>query len=74
MYICLCHAVTDRHIQEAVSQGARELKDLRLTLRVSATCGKCASCARQCLQHNIGAAEPAPVAAHNTITTLMETL
>ena len=53
MYVCLCHAVTERHIAEAIEQGARCMKDLRAQLRITATCGKCASCARQCLQNKV---------------------
>ncbi|NPU91656.1 MAG: bacterioferritin [Gammaproteobacteria bacterium] len=50
MYVCVCNAVTERHIAQAVQQGARQLKDLRRALRVSADCGRCARCAHQCLQ------------------------
>jgi bacterioferritin-associated ferredoxin len=53
MYVCLCHAVTEQHIADAIEQGARCMKDLRAQLRITATCGKCASCARQCLQTKV---------------------
>lgn len=49
MYICLCQAVTDRQIREAAQGGARTLKDLRRELGVTRDCGRCASCARDCL-------------------------
>lgn len=50
MYICVCNAVTERHIEDAVANGARRLRDLRVHLGVSAECGRCASCAHQCLK------------------------
>ncbi len=49
MYVCVCHAVTDRQIREAAAGGARTLKDLRRDLNVTRDCGRCASCARDCL-------------------------
>lgn len=50
MYICVCHAVTDRQIRQAVESGARNLKDLRRELGVARDCGRCASCAHECLK------------------------
>ena len=50
MYVCVCQAVTDRQIQEAAHQGARTLKDLRRDLGVTLDCGRCASCAHNCLK------------------------
>lgn len=50
MYVCVCKAVTDRQIREAALGGARTLKDLRRDLGVTSDCGRCASCAHQCLQ------------------------
>ncbi|HTQ73164.1 MAG TPA: bacterioferritin-associated ferredoxin [Burkholderiales bacterium] len=49
MYVCLCNGVTDRDIREAVSRGARSVKDLRRELGVASDCGKCAGCAREVL-------------------------
>ena len=50
MYVCVCKAVTDRQIREAALGGARTLKDLRRDLGVTSDCGRCASCARDCLK------------------------
>lgn len=50
MYVCVCQAVTDREIHQAARDGARTLKDLRRDLGVGVDCGRCASCARQCLK------------------------
>ena len=50
MYVCVCQAVTERQIHQAVNEGARTLQDLRRELGVAAECGRCATCARQCLR------------------------
>ncbi len=49
MYVCLCNAVTDRKIREAVGEGCCSMRDLQTTLGVAARCGKCASSARDVL-------------------------
>ncbi|HRQ56200.1 MAG TPA: (2Fe-2S)-binding protein [Azoarcus taiwanensis] len=49
MYICVCNAVTERHIEHAVRQGARRMRDLRQNLGVTSECNRCATCAKQCL-------------------------
>ena len=59
MYVCVCKAVTDRQIREAAESGARTLGDLRRELGVTLDCGRCASCARDCLKEaNRCAAHP----------------
>ncbi|MDP2153323.1 MAG: (2Fe-2S)-binding protein [Methylotenera sp.] len=50
MYVCVCQAVTERQIHQAAHQGAKTLKDLRSQLGVTMECGRCASCAKQCLR------------------------
>ncbi|OWY39857.1 (2Fe-2S)-binding protein [Xenophilus sp. AP218F] len=47
MYVCLCHAVTDKQIRQAVHDGATRMCDLRRELGVASECGKCACCANQ---------------------------
>lgn len=54
MFVCVCRAVTERHIHEAVKGGASTLGDLRRELGVSSDCGQCAPCARQCLEEAHG--------------------
>lgn len=53
MYVCMCHAITERHIEEAVDAGATRFKDLRSSLRVATECGRCASCAKDCLKQTL---------------------
>ena len=54
MYVCVCKAVTERQIHEAIRLGARTLKDLRRELDITRECGQCASCARQCIKAALG--------------------
>jgi bacterioferritin-associated ferredoxin len=42
MYVCVCNAVTDKHIRHAVSQGCDSMRKLRVELGVAGCCGKCA--------------------------------
>jgi bacterioferritin-associated ferredoxin len=50
MYVCVCHAVTDRDIAQAVADGARSMRDLHERTGVAGTCGRCAQCAHACLK------------------------
>lgn len=47
MYVCLCHAVTDRQIKQAIADGARTVRQVQLRLRVGTNCGKCIPAARE---------------------------
>lgn len=50
MYVCVCQGVTERQIHEAARNGASRLKDLRQQLGVTRDCGRCATCAHECLK------------------------
>ncbi|HWJ34331.1 MAG TPA: (2Fe-2S)-binding protein [Steroidobacteraceae bacterium] len=41
MIICVCNAVSDRHIRAAVNDGASCMRDIARGLRVGTCCGKC---------------------------------
>jgi bacterioferritin-associated ferredoxin len=63
MYVCVCNAVTERHIDEAVGEGASTLRELRERLGVAGECGRCATCARDCLRAALaGQAQATPPA------------
>ena len=53
MYICLCRAVTDKQIEQAVEDGARCMEDLQEQLEISTCCGSCAEDAAACLQEHL---------------------
>jgi len=50
MYVCICNEVTDREIKHATNKGACSMKDLRNSLNVATTCGRCADCAKGLLK------------------------
>ena len=41
MYVCICNAVTDSDIRDAVDNGARDLWGLQSALGVASGCGSC---------------------------------
>jgi bacterioferritin-associated ferredoxin len=49
MYICVCNAVTEADIKQAVYDGANCLNHLETKLGVSNQCGSCACDASACL-------------------------
>lgn len=57
MYICLCHAVTDRQIHQAVAEGATSMRELRQRLGLCSSCGKCGPCAHQLLKEKLAEAK-----------------
>ncbi|ABM61659.1 bacterioferritin-associated ferredoxin [Halorhodospira halophila] len=69
MYVCICNAVTDRQIREAMASGCASMRELRARLGVAGCCGKCVPEARQLLGECAGcplerrpdAAGPEPV-------------
>lgn len=75
MYICICKAITDSAIREAVCQGACRLRDLKTCLGVGTQCGKCACHARDILNEtlaesrhvNIVSHQPSPLSGATTL-------
>jgi bacterioferritin-associated ferredoxin len=60
MIVCVCKAVSDRHIKAAVKEGASSLRHLTRELGVGTCCGKCLPEAKDALQRCLAArAEPA---------------
>jgi bacterioferritin-associated ferredoxin len=49
MYVCICAAVTERQVRDAVRDGVRTLDHLQATLGVGAGCGCCREFAREVL-------------------------
>lgn len=50
MYVCLCHAVTDRDIRAAADNGVTSMRQLGKELGVGTQCGRCARTAREILR------------------------
>ena len=55
MIICVCKAVSERHIRSAVNGGATSLRDLTRELGVGTCCGKCVPEARATLTASLDA-------------------
>ena len=53
MYVCLCNAITDRQVHEAVAQGARSPDDLARDLGIGLGCGRCVTCAKALLCESV---------------------
>ena len=53
MYVCICKAVTDKQIREAVDQGVSTLGGLRVRLGVARHCGTCATTAEQLIEESL---------------------
>lgn len=49
MYICICNAITEKTVIEAVNNGASTLGDLQAELGVASCCGCCAQTASEYL-------------------------
>lgn len=52
MYICLCHAVTDTEIIDAMSNGADNVTALMNELKVATQCGGCLNDVTEMVQRN----------------------
>ncbi len=52
MYVCVCHAVTDREIREEVDRGACSLFDVQCRLPVGSCCGRCEDTAREVIDEH----------------------
>ncbi|MBK8897694.1 MAG: (2Fe-2S)-binding protein [Candidatus Competibacteraceae bacterium] len=62
MYLCICKAVTDRQIRQAVEQGVRTMGDLSVRFGIGIECGKCIDSVREALDACL-AAPPQDMAA-----------
>jgi bacterioferritin-associated ferredoxin len=52
MYICVCKAVTDRQIKQAIDNGACTRRQLQQCTGAGGVCGKCTHHLRQMLDEN----------------------
>lgn len=53
MYICVCKAVTDKQIKQAIDNGACSCRQLYQCTGAGNVCGKCASQIKQLLDENL---------------------
>jgi bacterioferritin-associated ferredoxin len=50
MFVCICHAVNEKAIHQAVSEGAQNLRDVRRSLSVGSQCGQCVRQAHEVIE------------------------
>lgn len=53
MYVCVCRAVTDGQIRDAVQEGCCSMRELRNELGVATQCGRCATTAKDVLNESL---------------------
>jgi bacterioferritin-associated ferredoxin len=53
MYVCVCSAVTDCEIRNAVDGGATSLADVQSALPVGICCGRCEDTARSIVDERL---------------------
>ena len=41
MYVCICNSLTDRQVRSAVTNGARNIREVYRHFGCSCVCGKC---------------------------------
>ncbi len=51
MYVCICHAVNEKAIHQAVADGAQNVRDIRRDLNLGSQCGQCVRQAHEVIEH-----------------------
>jgi bacterioferritin-associated ferredoxin len=59
MYVCICHAVTESQVREAIADGTDTWRKLCRRLKVGTQCGTCAIGAKQGFERELAKAEEA---------------
>jgi len=60
MYVCVCNAVSDSDIRNAVDEGVRNLRQLKRTTGCGSTCGCCQVMAADLLQQALSEKRKSP--------------
>jgi len=55
MFVCVCNAVTENDIRQAVDNGAETIKQLKEKFSVGNQCGGCISLTKQVLNQQLAA-------------------
>ena len=53
MYICICHGVTDKVIEQKIDSGFVTMRTLSKELGVGTQCGKCTNCTKKILNQKL---------------------
>jgi bacterioferritin-associated ferredoxin len=52
MYVCVCRAVTDKDIRNAMEEGATTVRELKEKLKVTESCGSCLETVRDLVKQH----------------------
>ncbi len=58
MYVCICKGITDKHIRDAVDEGATSFGQVRQQLELASQCGKCGTMAREIFDEHLSNYNP----------------
>ena len=53
MFVCICHAVTDHQIHDAVDGGVQDLGQLGEVCGVGTNCGRCCEMAQELIDRRL---------------------
>ena len=54
MFVCLCHGITDKQIQNAVREdGAGNIREIKSLLKLGSSCGTCVEMAQSIIDNTI---------------------
>lgn len=53
MFVCVCHAVTDRDIHKAVDDGVHHVEQLEAHCGAGSTCGSCRDMAQALIESRL---------------------
>lgn len=65
MYVCVCNAVSERAIREAVEGGVRTFDELRMQTGCATSCGCCEAVAIQVMEQCLRGTGPARSPTHS---------
>jgi len=60
MWVCICNAVNERRISQAVQDGTNNWKELCRELKIASQCGKCAIAAKAFFEKELAAKAQPP--------------
>lgn len=50
MFVCICHGINEKAIQQAVSEGAKNVREVRKVLNLGSQCGQCVRHAHEVIE------------------------
>lgn len=50
MFVCICNGINEKAIQKAVSEGAKNVRDVRRSLNIGSQCGQCVRHAHEVIE------------------------